>query len=279
MAKSTGPACGNNPNHPLTDGDRQAVDAFRAYLAARAEFGVASHRLNQIQDAARLHREQLIGTSELYAVIEAEPAAVEPPVDQAAVWVDGDPLMEAIAAAAYAHCRTGDGGIVHDDPRNIAAAVAGVARAAVLREAADALGALDPVEAALAGEHAWHDAAALLRRLANKEQSDSPVRCQSCDHEAQYHDSDGRCWFTVERGTPGSNLVCPCAAAHTRDAADEAQQQPATEAPETDRTAAYLSTQCDACRHTLNWHRNDVGCTVTHCVCGRFRPSTEEAQH
>lgn len=39
-------------------------------------------------------------------------------------------------------------------------------RAAVLTEAADALGALDPVEAALAGQHAWRDAAALLRRLA-----------------------------------------------------------------------------------------------------------------
>ncbi|MEU9597231.1 hypothetical protein AB0E06_10505 [Streptomyces sp. NPDC048109] len=32
----TGPACGNNPNHKLTDGDRQAVADFKAYLAARA---------------------------------------------------------------------------------------------------------------------------------------------------------------------------------------------------------------------------------------------------
>lgn len=36
MSKSTGPACGNNPNHPLTDGDRQAVADFKAYLADRA---------------------------------------------------------------------------------------------------------------------------------------------------------------------------------------------------------------------------------------------------
>jgi hypothetical protein len=39
-----------------------------------------------------------------------------------AVWVDGDPLMEAIASAVYERCETGDGGIVHDDPRNIAVA-------------------------------------------------------------------------------------------------------------------------------------------------------------
>lgn len=44
-------------------------------------------------------------------------------------WVDGDPLMEAIAAAVYEHCDTGDGGIVHDDPRNIAAAATAAVRA------------------------------------------------------------------------------------------------------------------------------------------------------
>ncbi|MFF8679532.1 hypothetical protein ACF07F_16635 [Streptomyces sp. NPDC015237] len=31
----TGPACGNNPHHQLTDGDRQALDNFKAYLADR----------------------------------------------------------------------------------------------------------------------------------------------------------------------------------------------------------------------------------------------------
>lgn len=41
--------------------------------------------------------------------------------------------------------------------------------------------------------------------------------------------------------------------------------------PEPKTAAQYLSTPCDACEHTLNWHRNDVGCTVTDCVCGRFR--------
>ncbi|MGX1221963.1 hypothetical protein [Streptomyces ambofaciens] len=31
----SGPACGNNPNYRMSDGDRQAVDSFRAYLTAR----------------------------------------------------------------------------------------------------------------------------------------------------------------------------------------------------------------------------------------------------
>ncbi|MFG6296954.1 hypothetical protein, partial [Streptomyces rochei] len=47
-----------------------------------------------------------------------------------AVWVDGDPLMEAIAAAVWEHCDTSGGhSIVTDDPRNIAAVAATVARA------------------------------------------------------------------------------------------------------------------------------------------------------
>ncbi|MFC9891515.1 hypothetical protein [Streptomyces pilosus] len=107
MTRSTGPACGNNPNHRMTPGDRQAVDNFRAYLERRA--------------AAR----ELLDR---------------------AVWVDGDPLMEAIAAAVWEHCDTSGGhSIVTDDPRNIAAVAATVARAepadraagpAALREAA-----------------------------------------------------------------------------------------------------------------------------------------------
>lgn len=49
-----------------------------------------------------------------------------------AVWIDGDPLMEAIASAVWEHCRTEHPSSVVDDPRNIAAvAAAAVARAAV----------------------------------------------------------------------------------------------------------------------------------------------------
>ncbi|ARX81574.1 hypothetical protein SMD44_00972 [Streptomyces alboflavus] len=35
--KPTGPACGNNPNYPLTEGDRAVVEAVRTELAQRAE--------------------------------------------------------------------------------------------------------------------------------------------------------------------------------------------------------------------------------------------------
>jgi hypothetical protein len=53
-------------------------------------------------------------------------------------WQDGDPYLEAIAAAAWEHCEKQHGsGLIIDDPRNIAEAVAATARAAVLREAAD----------------------------------------------------------------------------------------------------------------------------------------------
>lgn len=46
---------------------------------------------------------------------------------------------------------------------------------------------------------------------------------------------------------------------------------------ETGSAAVFLSSRCDACQHTLNWHRNDVGCTVALCVCGRFQPPAEES--
>lgn len=57
-----------------------------------------------------------------------------------AVWVDGDPLMEAIAAAVWERCARDDADmpqLVLDDPRNIAAAAASVARAVILTEAAE----------------------------------------------------------------------------------------------------------------------------------------------
>jgi hypothetical protein len=36
------------------------------------------------------------------------------------------------------------------------------------------------------------------------------ARCPSCQHEKDIHDTDGRCWFTVEQGVPDRDLVCPC---------------------------------------------------------------------
>lgn len=85
------------------------------------------------------------------------------------VWQDGDPMMEAIAAAVYKHCEVQHGsGIVIDDPRNIAAAaVAGV------RDAA---------------------------RQASGQQPDAgPVTlatpCDNCDHALNWHTGNAACVF------------------------------------------------------------------------------------
>jgi hypothetical protein len=42
--RPTGPACGNNPNYRMSDGDRQAVEDFRAYLADRAQEKTMANR-------------------------------------------------------------------------------------------------------------------------------------------------------------------------------------------------------------------------------------------
>src|SRR4051812_42284948 len=61
-----------------------------------------------------------------------------------AVWIDGHPLMEAIAAAVWEQCSTEGTSLVVDDPRNIAVAAASalpapVDRAAAYHEVADRL--------------------------------------------------------------------------------------------------------------------------------------------
>ncbi|MFJ6559919.1 hypothetical protein ACIQMV_08560 [Streptomyces sp. NPDC091412] len=49
-------------------------------------------------------------------------------------WEDGDPLMEAIAAAVWEHCNPQGTSVVVDDPRNIAATAAAVARTLIADE-------------------------------------------------------------------------------------------------------------------------------------------------
>ncbi|MFH9579075.1 hypothetical protein ACH4MO_13890 [Streptomyces globisporus] len=113
--------------------------------------------------------------------------APTPEPSPAAVWVDGDPLMEAMAAAVYEQCdQHPEVSVTIDDPRTIAAVAATVAR-----------------------------------QLLGTTTGAGPAAVPS--------------------------------------------------------TAAMLSTPCDACDHTLNWHRNDVGCTVPRCVCGRFQDPVEAA--
>jgi hypothetical protein len=146
-----------------------------------------------------------------------------------AVWIDGDPLMEAIAAAVWERCERSDSGLVIDDPRNIAAAavaaVSSVGQApatdhtALREQIAEALmrwaeRGNDPQYASIrrpsvVRENAYSRAdavIAVLPELADR----AAVRCSSCEHEAQYHDADGRCWFTVEQGVPERDAVCSC---------------------------------------------------------------------
>lgn len=92
-------------------------------------------------------------------------------------WQDSDPYLEAIAVAAWEHCEK-QHGIVIDDPRNIAEAVAATARAAVLREAADKLAALaeNAHMEALSNDDIGHasgleNAANELRRMAEEARS------------------------------------------------------------------------------------------------------------
>ena len=154
-----------------------------------------------------------------------------------AVWVDGDPLMEAIAAAVWEQCgRSDSGSCVEDDPRTIAAVAAAVSvpppatraddQAAVLREAAKG-----------------------LLRL-----RDSLIT--EPDVTGKYLAGIERSAAELHRAAAVSG---PCVAG---------EQQNET------RAVVLLATPCDACEHTLNWHRNDVGCMVRRCVCGRFQPPT-----
>jgi hypothetical protein len=94
-------------------------------------------------------------------------------------------------------------------------AAASKIRAAALLEGAAALEALDPAEAALAEQHAWADAAALLRHLAGEAQSaamarsgqpdtDEETRCV-CGDPIQLQDpADPTSWIH----SPGSDTPC-----------------------------------------------------------------------
>ncbi|MFF1604187.1 hypothetical protein ACFVYV_43380 [Streptomyces mirabilis] len=97
-----GPRCGNNPNIQLADGDRKAVDDFKARLALKE--------------------------------------AAKPYIDRA-VWVDGDLLMEVVAATVWERCARDDENtpqLVCYDPRTIAAFAAAVARAHAATQSAPA---------------------------------------------------------------------------------------------------------------------------------------------
>ncbi|MFF9285435.1 hypothetical protein [Streptomyces griseosporeus] len=86
----TGPACGNNPNYRLSDGDRQAVDAFRTYLADRAALrdriaeALISWAYRGRQPDPETGILETLRTN-AYSRADAVLAVLPPPVDRAAV--------------------------------------------------------------------------------------------------------------------------------------------------------------------------------------------------
>jgi hypothetical protein len=119
-----------------------------------------------------------------------------------AVWIDGDPLMEAIAAAVWERCARSDSGLVIDDPRNIAAAavaaVSSVGQAPATDQKAVRPTTLNAIASHLearavrifrpdAEVHAeYHAVAALLRRMADE----AAVPGRTTDETAEA-DADG----------------------------------------------------------------------------------------
>jgi hypothetical protein len=126
-----------------------------------------------------------------------------------AVWIDGHPLLEAIAAAVWEQCSTEGTSLVVDDPRNIAVAAASVLpapvdRAAVLREAADGFDrhvaqilesvgdkAVFVAKALRDRAAVWSEAAETLRRLAAETKpepvtEDRPIAYRSYGARALY---------------------------------------------------------------------------------------------
>lgn len=52
------------------------------------------------------------------------------------------------------------------------------------------------------------------------------ARCWGCDHTTDMHQPDG-CWYTVEHGSPGQNLVCPCSIPRDQlSRADDVEREP-----------------------------------------------------
>lgn len=156
------------------------------------------------------------------AIMREATAAVAPPADRAG-------LRQRIAEALRPGSRDRSGqypeGLLRDVDAVLAVLSAtdqqAAVRAEAFEEAADIVDGWDTVPSTREAADYLRGMAGEARRLAGETQQD---RCPSCDHKAEYHDVDSRCWFTVDHGVAGSNLGCPCA---PRRDDDEAQQDPA----------------------------------------------------
>ena len=158
---------------------------------------------------------------------EAEDAAAPP----AAAPAVGRAALRTVIATAIARYdwNTGLSGRVtastdhYGEADAVLAVLPDTSRAAVLYEAAGHLAAMDPVEAALAGQHAWQDAAKELRRMADEAQQQP---CAECGHpQAAHREGD-------DPVTPGVCNSCPDDDAHHDYEAAGDEQQPAADTKE-----------------------------------------------
>ncbi|MDH3037884.1 hypothetical protein [Streptomyces sp. TRM75561] len=92
-----------------------------------------------------------------------------------------------------------------------------------------------------------------LRRLADETATETPAPSLRDQHRAAW-----RALTPDEQTARIAELDEPAAGAQ--------QDETATETPD-----VYLTTPCDACDHTLNWHSSgETGCTVPRCACARY---------
>lgn len=98
-------------------------------------------------------------------------------------------------------------------------------RAETLREAANSLACLGPVESLTSAPHAWTEAVETLRRMAAEASEpaaparvlpDRDARCATCGHSgADHHHANTKCWANLPReqrtdGTWGPIRICQC---------------------------------------------------------------------
>lgn len=95
MANTTGPACGTNPNYRMSDGDRRAVEDFKACLTARAALrdriaAAVYERNNPGRPWADAHPDDRLAYGfDADAVL----AVLPPSADQAASTIDADAAL------------------------------------------------------------------------------------------------------------------------------------------------------------------------------------------
>lgn len=250
----TEPRCGNDPRAQLTEGDRQAVESFKARLALQA--------------------------------------AAKPYIDRA-MWTDGDPLMEVIAVTLWERCARDDQEMpqaVCDDPRTIAAFAAAVVQASTeMRTPADWDALVRDADRLRHDGEALHARAeeldeqlAALRRQVSEPADRAAVLREAAQHlytalfPAVYNDLGQKAAEGVNRAVSELRRMADQAEAELRRVADE------TAATETQAAEpVYLSTPCATCTHPYNWHCGQPACQFGReealCGCRSFTPGDEPA--